>query len=123
MVKSKTYSEDPVGHFGAPWWQFRIIQSEWCCRQWASATGAPRLVPFCSDFKLMRNGSQRKVTLFLGYLLYFKENLSQYVKELYVEGCILCINTQIIYAQCLQSDRSFFQFHYPQSQNKLVNSS
>ena len=35
---------DPVGHFGAHWRPFWILQAVRCCRRWASAPGAARLV-------------------------------------------------------------------------------
>ena len=35
---------DPVGHFGAHWWPFWILQAVRRCRRWASAPGAARLV-------------------------------------------------------------------------------
>ena len=35
---------DPVGHFGAPWRPFWILQAVRCCRRWASAPYAARLV-------------------------------------------------------------------------------
>ena len=38
---------DPVGHFGAPWRPFWILQAVRRCRRWASAPGAARLVFLC----------------------------------------------------------------------------
>ena len=35
---------DPVRHFGAPWRPFWILQAMRCCRRWASAPFAARLV-------------------------------------------------------------------------------
>ena len=35
---------DHVGHFGAPWRPFWILQAVWRCRRWACAPGAARLV-------------------------------------------------------------------------------
>ena len=35
---------DPVGHFGAPWWPFWVLQAVRRCRRWASAPFAARLV-------------------------------------------------------------------------------
>ena len=37
---------DPVGHFGAHWRPFWILQAVRRCRRWASAPGATRLVFF-----------------------------------------------------------------------------
>ena len=44
---------DPVGHFGAPWRPFWILQAVRRCRRWASAPGAARLVfNYISHFAL-----------------------------------------------------------------------
>ena len=115
VVKSKTYFTESFGHFGAPWW---IFQSVWCCSWWTCGTGAARLVPFCSDFKLMKNWSKRKVTFGTPFIFSRKIWVNMWRNS--ILKVAYYINTQIIYSQCLQSDPSFFQFHHPQSQNKLL---
>ena len=55
---------DPLGHFGAPWWTFWILQAVRRCRQWASAPGAARLVLFVICPVIILDSENPQYTLF-----------------------------------------------------------